>query len=120
MAVYKEKYVLFMDILGFSQKVLDSHDDTSLKDEIDHILTLIYQSAADYQRMDMKVTQFSDNILCSAQRDCEGLAAIIDVVNLLTSNLLMNDYLVRGGLAVGGVQHDSHCGGSGFLDSRIS
>jgi hypothetical protein len=108
MEIYNDKYVLLMDILGFSRKVQESRDDTSLQREIDHMLTLIYQSAADYEHVDMKVTQFSDNILCSAQRSGDGLAAIIAAVDRLTSNLLMHDYLVRGGLAVGGVHHDSN------------
>jgi len=106
--VYAEKYVLFMDILGFSQKVLDSKNDASIKQEIDVILTLVYQSFGDYPRVGMRVTQFSDNIVCSADRSAEGLAGIIHLTLLLTSNLLMHDYPVRGGLTVGRIQHDSH------------
>ena len=74
--VYAEKYVLFMDILGFSQKVLDSKNDASIKQEIDVILTLVYQSFGDYPRVGMRVTQFSDNIVCSADRSAEGLATV--------------------------------------------
>lgn len=105
---YKEKYVLFMDILGFSQKILDSKNDAGLKNEIDEILTLVYQSFGDYPRVGMRVTQFSDNIICSADRSAEGLAGIIHSAFLLTSNLILYDYLVRGGLAVGQIHHDSH------------
>lgn len=108
MTAYAEKYVLFMDILGFSQKILASKDDAALKREIDEVLTLVYQSFGEYPRVGMRVTQFSDNIICSADRNVEGFAGLIHSALLLTSNLLLHDYLVRGGLVVGAVQHDSH------------
>ena len=103
---YTEKYVVFLDLLGFKTRVKDADTNPEARQELLYALDIIRDSLCNYDRIGMRITHFSDCIIISANRTPEGLWEILESVNLLTINLLQEDFFVRGGMAVGGIHHD--------------
>jgi hypothetical protein len=104
--IYAEKYVVFLDLLGFKAKVEDADVRPEARQEILNALDIVRDSLCNNDRVGMRFTHFSDCIIFSAHRTQEGLREMLESINLLTLNLLNYDFFVRGGLAVGGVHHD--------------
>lgn len=105
--IYKEKYVVFIDILGFKSHVEYADKDKEKQQEVLRILNLVRYSLCDDPRIDMRLTHFSDCIVFSVDRCPACLWAAVSSISVLTRNLLQYGYLVRGGLVVGGLHHDS-------------
>ncbi|MES2367276.1 MAG: hypothetical protein V4563_15470 [Pseudomonadota bacterium] len=106
--VYADKYVVFLDLLGFKARVEDADATPQARQELLHVLNIVRDTLCNNDMMGMRLTHFSDCIIFSANRTAEGLWEILQSVNMLTFNLLNYDFLVRGGLAVGGVHHDEN------------
>ena len=104
---YTQKYVVFLDLLGFKAKVEEVEKSLELRQELLEILHLVKTSLCDYDQVGMRFTHFSDCIIFSTNRSQDGLKEIFESIKLLTLNLLNFDFFVRGGLAVGGAHHDN-------------
>ena len=104
--IYAEKYVVFLDLLGFKEKVKEADANSEARQELLNALDIVRDSLCNYDRVGMRLTHFSDCIIFSSNRTREGLLEILESINLLTLNLLNYDFFVRGGLAVGGTHHD--------------
>jgi hypothetical protein len=105
-AAYSEKYVLFLDILGFSEKVIQADSDLEARGEVKKVLEIIKDTLCDNPNSGHIFTYFSDCIVVSSNRSLEGLREITTSIRWLTFNLLNRGYFVRGGLTVGLIYHD--------------
>jgi hypothetical protein len=105
--IYCEKYVAFVDLLGFKSIVVGAERFPEKRQGVLEILRLMQSSLCDNPYIGMRLTQFSDCTIISADRTPQGLFEMLASLDALTSNLLQYDVLVRGGFAVGGVHHDA-------------
>jgi hypothetical protein len=106
--IYVDKYVVFLDLLGFKSKVKDADTNPEVRKELLNVLGTLRDTLCNNDRLGMRFTHFSDCIIFTANRSSEGLWEILESINVLTVNLLNYDFLVRGGLAVGGAHHDEN------------
>lgn len=105
---YSEKYVVFLDLLGFKAKVNDADANPEVRQELLTVLDIVRDTLCNNDRIGMRFTHFSDCIIFSANRTAEGLWEILQSINMLSVNLLNYDFFVRGGLTVGGTHHDQN------------
>lgn len=104
---YRDKYVAFVDLLGFKRLVADADASPEKRLRVLELLDLLRTTACENPSLGMRLTQFSDCVILSSDRTARGLAQMLASVEWMTLNLLQHDMLMRGGLAVGGVHHDS-------------
>lgn len=105
---YPEKYVAFVDILGFSDLVERADQDPDLRKGLADILHIFQTTCGTIPTLGTRVTQFSDSIVITANRTEQGLRSILSGCEWLTMNLIQYAVLLRGGVAVGRVSHESH------------
>lgn len=104
--VYKNKYVAFLDLLGFKSKVNDADTNHKVQKEILNVLDIFRDTLCNSDNIGMRFTHFSDCIIFSVDRTSRGLWEILESINVLTLNLLNYDFFIRGGLSAGGIYHD--------------
>lgn len=102
---YQERYVAFLDLLGFKVRVERAERDLDQRAKLREILSLMRYTLCESPPVDMRFTHFSDCIVLSAQRTSAGLWEMFQSIDLLTFNLLQYDVLVRGGLTAGMAHH---------------
>lgn len=102
---YKERYVAFLDLLGFKVQVEEAERTPSEWPRLREILALVRDTLCENPALGMHLTWFSDCIVFSADRTEHGLAEMIQSIDMLTFNLLQYDVFVRGGLVAGGAHH---------------
>ena len=106
---YSDKFVGYVDILGFSDLIKRStHEPELLKK-----LTDIFSSIEDmweekYEKSGLVVTSFSDNIVLSADNSLQGFLHIAATVDWLANELLKQGILIRGALDFGLLYHDEN------------
>ena len=114
---YKQRYVAYLDVLGFSSFVewIDQHPEN--RASVHSVITKLRNTLVkNPHRGAFMFTQFSDCVVLSADRTAEGLAAVIHGALILHRNLLGDGFLLRGGIAVGNLTHtDDAIFGLGFL-----
>jgi hypothetical protein len=103
---YRERYVAFLDLLGFKTLVARAETDPAEKERVRKVLGLMRDSLTQNPRLGLRFTHFSDCIVLSIDRTPAGLMEAFESINVLTSNLLQFDVLVRGGLVAGNAYHD--------------
>lgn len=104
--VYQKRILLFLDILGFRDILVDR------KDDIQRILIGIQRRAEDYNRLsDLSYTSFSDSITLSAPIKQDGMSDSISAASLaahacqLYIELLREKILCRGSIVIGDLYH---------------
>lgn len=114
---YIERYVAFMDVLGFSQLVSDADRDAEKREVISGIIRTLRETFREVPTSaGFRFTQFSDCIVLSADRSRDGLLAVFTGCVDLTARLMADGVLLRGGIAVGNVLHtDNALFGKGLL-----
>lgn len=114
---YIERYVAFMDVLGFSQLVSDADRDAEKREVISGIIRALRETFREVPTSaGFRFTQFSDCIVLSADRSRDGLLAVFTGCVDLTTRLMAGGVLLRGGIAVGNVLHtDNALFGKGLL-----
>lgn len=114
---YTERYVAFMDVLGFSQLVSDADRDAEKREVISGIIRTLRETFREVPTSaGLRFTQFSDCIVLSADRSYDGLLAVFTGCVDLTTRLMADGVLLRGGIAVGNVLHtDNALFGKGLL-----
>jgi hypothetical protein len=105
---YREKYVVFIDLLGFSQLIAKVAADVMERHRVIEALKIVKDTCCHNPATDMRFTYFSDSIVLSAERSPGALWEIFQSIELLTCNLLQYDVFARGGLAVGPMHHSEH------------
>jgi hypothetical protein len=105
---YPEKYVAFLDILGFSDLVERADQDPGLRKGLAEVLHILQTTCGSNPVTGTRVTQFSDSLVITAHRTEQGLCSIVHRCEWLTINLIQYAVLLRGGVAVGRVSHKAH------------
>lgn len=103
---YREKYVVFIDMLGFSDMVRASGADFEKRKAVMEAIGRLKDTACNNPHTGTLVSYFSDCIVISSDRTSNGLRDIINSSRTIAENLLQVDVLIRGGFAVGGIHHD--------------
>ena len=104
--LYQQKYVAFLDMLGFSNLVQQSGSDPSAHARVLEAIERLKETACDNPKTGMISTYFSDCIVLSCDRSPRGLNDMLRSLTMIAENLLVVDVLVRGGLAMGAMHHD--------------
>lgn len=114
---YEERYIAFIDILGFKELVKRSQNTehgASALNSIFNALNLNFEGfARDYEAMaqqpdsftDLRVNSFSDFVVASTQANERGLDLLLFVVWCVARDWLSKGYLSRGGITKGSVIH---------------
>jgi hypothetical protein len=105
---YPEKYVAFVDILGFSDLVERADQDAKLRKNLAEILHIFQTTCGTIPTIGTRVTQFSDSLVVTANRTEQGLRSILSGCEWLAMNLIQYAVLLRGGVAIGRVSHEPH------------
>jgi hypothetical protein len=108
--VYEDRLVAFLDILGFSNMVIERRDE-----EVEFVVNLIPDMLMTHRsnilREDLQITNISDSIIVSvkavANDTLVDLFNICVIIGLLQHELAINGYYLRGGISVGKLIHDS-------------
>jgi len=104
---YRERYVAFMDVLGFSQLVSDADHQPHKREVILAIIESLRTTLSEIPPTNFRFTQFSDCIAVSADRSRDGIIAIFSGCAALVTDLLQLGVMLRGGIAVGNLVHTS-------------
>jgi hypothetical protein len=85
---YREKYVVFLDLLGFSALVNKVSGDVLERHRVVEALKLVRDTLTQDPKIDFRFTYFSDCIVLSAERSPQALWSMFQSIELLTFNLL--------------------------------
>ena len=123
---FSDKFIAFVDILGFSGFVADAEGGTGKSlDELLELLALFGSpaereplathgpticSASRYCRpdLDFRLTQISDCVIISTEISPAGVIALIDYVWQTIMRFLVSGHLCRGCLTRGNIYHTDH------------
>lgn len=113
-AVYEERYVAFIDILGFTEIIKSSENNEQLLAEINDALSLKrdsyeqnFKSLAKLESTDsdLRVHTFSDFVVLSTADTNEGLVCLLFVCWHIAADWLRQGFFCRGGIAHGKLLH---------------
>ena len=104
---YRERYVAFMDVLGFSQLVSDADHQAHKREVILAIIESLRTTLSEIPPTNFRFTQFSDCIAVSADRSPDGIIAIFSGCAALVTDIFQLGVMLRGGIAVGNLVHTS-------------
>ena len=113
---YQNRFVSFIDILGFANAIERSATSQTLTNGIHEALRTApfssplhgppsYPAGMTYSET-VKSTNFSDSIVISAERSICGLATVIEMSRAFSCVLLQLGMLTRGGIACGQLIHE--------------
>ena len=112
---YDDRYVAFLDLLGFSSLVRRA--------DVPEVRALIQDLVGHLQHVPaslrlIKFTQFSDCVILSSEKSHDGLKAVLSASRLIAESVMLEGCLVRGGIASGKLTHtDKLIFGPGFLSA---
>lgn len=103
---YEKRLTLFIDFLGFKEKVQSTETDS---EALNHLVKAL-NSAADTANIgndeDFQATQFSDCIAISYKFETpDALFEIVNKLSLIVVSIAERGYLIRGGLTYGYLLH---------------
>ncbi len=113
---YKQRYIAFLDILGFKELVYRSEMDQEVLQRIDKAINYMHSNYMDNYEGDMpmvdlgkQVSFFSDSIVISydVYNPGAGFFVLIDLVHICM-DLISIGILVRGGVTVGSLIHENN------------
>lgn len=121
---FEDRYVAFIDILGFSDLVRRSSADADLLGRLATVLGDIsnYKESVyvDERRhlVGAEVSSFSDCIVISAKCTGVGLGVVIGMVITIYHSLLHQGVFTRGAISKGGMIHNKNvCFGQGLISA---
>lgn len=116
--MFEERFVAFVDILGFKDIVKKAVNDLKYQDKVSGVLNYIAKIKSDNYHGDWAkygvcndVSVFSDSIVISYpcdRPDGDGLFYLLMDLIYLGLTLIKNGIYVRGGITVGSVVHDQN------------
>jgi hypothetical protein len=108
--MYDQRYVAFVDILGFAEIVRKTEHDTTNKryDALVRTLTEIgsFNEETINESDDFHFQSFSDSVIMSTATTHTGLLHLLHLISNLSLRLLSNGLLMRGAIAKGKLHHD--------------
>jgi hypothetical protein len=125
-SIYSDRYVAFVDILGFSSIVRNSAQSPYQAAELVRALDRISErwsnealkGTHEMLGSDFKAQAFSDCTVLSEAATPKGLHYLLLMVSQFALDLMAIGFLVRGGIAKGGLYHSKHAVfGPAFLDA---
>lgn len=116
--LYREKYIVFIDMLGFSNLVRASVQDADKQATIVEAIGRLKDTACCNPALGLMISYFSDCLVLSANRTAAGLFEMLQSVRTIAENLLVVDVLIRGGFVVGDIHHlEQFMFGPGMLEA---
>jgi hypothetical protein len=106
---YIDRYVAFVDVLGFRELIAELNSGAITPDDIRRVLTTIYNPARfsySIDDVDFRANSISDAVVVSTKFTRGGLIYLIDALTELTLKLLKRGYLVRGAVVRERLIHD--------------
>jgi hypothetical protein len=107
---YQERYCAFVDILGFRQLIERLNDDVGQFDALRNLLMRVHGThsgtLADKKASDFRAQSISDAVAISTAPTQEGLADVFEALQLLSVDLLVAGYFVRGAVVRASLYHD--------------
>lgn len=103
---YPEKYVAFVDMLGFKYLVETADASAEMREALAKIVGVFRSTIGSHEQLGSRVTHFSDCMIVSADRSEQGLWALLQGCTWLALNLIQYPVLLRGGVAVGHITHE--------------
>ena len=104
---YNEKYVAFIDMLGFKNLVESADASAEQREALAKVIGIFRNTIGAHETLGTRVTQFSDSLIVSADRTEVGLHALLSGCTWLAINLIQYAVLLRGGIAIGGITHET-------------
>ena len=102
---FEKRVVLFIDILGFREKIENCEKDNSQITQIYKVLSLMKRHFKGFK--DLRRIHFSDSIVISFEAENEGaILEIIGKVQSLIKKVVNQEFLLRGGIVFGDIYHD--------------
>lgn len=118
---YTERYVAFVDILGFKETIRKSEHSARMVEGLVEALTSMGDRNANLEKVlgeDFKVQNFSDSVLMSEKVTALGLSHLLYEIQELALSLLPSGILIRGGISKGGLYHEGAVAfGPAFLEA---
>lgn len=116
---YEERYVAFIDILGFKNLVKDAEQDSTLLEKLVSILQGYEEYLKSSEEIDtigqctpnkfllnmFRIVSFSDCVVISTKNDITGLVLITTLITLMYNKLLYRGIFTRGALSKGKLIH---------------
>ena len=110
---YTDRYVAFIDVLGFKHHVTSLSDDLEKSKELIKIIRNTKQMGEHYafawKQLSMlrtlEITAFSDNIVFSVEPEPYGVGILLQTLNILSRDFIKHGYMVRGGISLGLLHH---------------
>ena len=128
--MYENRYVAFLDILGFSELIRRLDKESSLLDKILDTLRAAEQfrplvsamnetkDGQDFWRGMIRVAAFSDSVVISTKENSIGLSLIVISTTMLSAQLLGLGIFARGSICLGKLYHEeSVLFGMGLIDA---
>jgi hypothetical protein len=124
--VYSERYIAFIDILGFTNHVRQSEHSMAEAQSLVFIMDRINKNLSDEALQpthdlfgeDFKYQSFSDCTVFSEAATAKGLHYLLFSVTRFAVDLLANGFLFRGGIAKGSLHHSKNAVfGPAFLEA---
>lgn len=104
---YQEKYVAFVDMLGFRKLVESADASAEEREALARVIGIFRTTIGAHESLGVRVTHFSDSLIVSSQRSERGLHAVLSGCTWLALNLVQYAVLLRGGIAIGGITHEA-------------
>lgn len=106
---YENRYVIFLDILGFKNMVMKSENNPNLLEKINKILNRIQEIKTDdvlLTKSDRQVSIFSDSIIISYSSIKPGIVyPILEDIIYLCIEFSYENIWIRGGISFGKLYH---------------
>jgi hypothetical protein len=105
---YSDRYVAFIDILGFREIIKRSETDPRLYEALVKTLSEIHtrEPFEGEETVDFQFQTFSDSIVISSASSKKGLGYLLAAIHKLTLELMQESLLIRGGIAKGKLYHE--------------
>ncbi len=116
---FRRRFVAFLDILGFEDLTLRADTDAEARKTIRTAIGILRGANNDRTNSGYRFTHFSDSIVLTADVSASGARAIFESCCRLYILLLRRGLLLRGGLTVGNVIHETNgmLYGSGMIEA---
>lgn len=102
---FRDCYVAFLDILGFSELVARADTDEDARETIRVGLRCFSSILGGHPNPDLHFSQFSDTIVLSGKRDENGLLYVLEATIRIGIALLKAGLLIRGAIVAGNLEH---------------
>ncbi|SNR67015.1 hypothetical protein [Lutibacter flavus] len=108
--MYENRYVLFLDILGFKKIIEETENEKGQTEKIENLIEALTEMKRIVSRMPKKtskiVTQFSDSIVVSFKEDdVKEIPIFLTNIHKLIANLAMKNIFCRGAISYGKIYH---------------